>query len=379
MKQRLAFVGRCGIALALLLGAPAAVKAGQGPLEVMARTTPSLISVGETTTIEVVVARPGGAFAASALVTIDSGGGIFTGSGAASVSGRSDARGRFSATWHCQAPCAASSLMSVTASLPGFERSAPFPLWVEVAGGGVARPHEAAAAAVAPPPPPAAVVAPAPQPSPPPVAAAPPVAAVPPAPPQPAYPAPIATPFAQGWEGCHWVAIGAAKSLRPTEDWCESGSFLTQLDLEALAELDPHSSPIVANAKCCRPVGSAAAAWASCSWNRVGPRPSHEVVMDWCPAGSFLVQLELDGRRDAHPEDVPVISRARCCVAASASATLWGDCEWNPVGREGGHRPNQDWCGNGSFLTQLDLDGIAGIDAHESPVVAQARCCKPTR
>ncbi len=38
------------------------------------------------------------------------------------------------------------------------------------------------------------------------------------------------------------------------------------------------------------------------------------------------------------------------------------------------HQPGRPWCPPGTFLVALDLDGPRNLDAHDSPVVGQAMC-----
>lgn len=53
----------------------------------------------------------------------------------------------------------------------------------------------------------------------------------------------------------------------------------------------------------------------------------------------------------------------------------WAGCRWVDVGAGKSHQPAAEWCADGEFLVQLDLDGPGGLSAQDAPVIGQARCC----
>lgn len=121
------------------------------------------------------------------------------------------------------------------------------------------------------------------------------------------------------------------------------------------------------------------ACWGSCSWVGVARAGlnSHQPGPAWCADGSFLTALDLDGDRRLSGHDAPVIGQARCCDLDGARPSRWGTCTWVKVEQAGlnSHRPFQQWCPNGSYITQIDLDADSSASANDSPVVGQVRCC----
>jgi hypothetical protein len=118
--------------------------------------------------------------------------------------------------------------------------------------------------------------------------------------------------------------------------------------------------------------------WSSCSWQAVGGQKSHNDLGDWCPAGSFLTQLDLDRYPGADAQDNPVVGRAKCCKLSGFEVSSWGTCSWQAVGGQKSHNDLGDWCPAGSFLTQLDLDRYPGADAQDNPVIGRAKCTRPS-
>lgn len=363
---------RCRVRLSLAIATfllmwsvPAAAE--QPSLRAMARAQPSVVAVGQQARIEVQVLDRGG-FAAGAAVVVDAGGGAFAAAGGASVlRGETDARGRLVADWSCTTACAASYLMTVVAETASGATSEPFVVWVEVAGGGVASGAGVPAPRKTP-------VRPAPLP----LAADTPAETTAAASPPPAsrVAEPPAPPRRARWADCAWVEVGAIRSRDSREPWCPTGSFLVGLEAEAAPDLDPHASPLVARAQCCA-LAQAEREWRGCVWKRVGPRLSHEPDAPWCEPGSFLAQLRFDSRRDATERDAPVVAEGNCCSPAGAASGRWGECSLEQIGSERTFRSSGPWCGEGSFLVELDLDSPAGAGAAESPIVGAARCCRP--
>jgi len=120
-------------------------------------------------------------------------------------------------------------------------------------------------------------------------------------------------------------------------------------------------------------------AWSSCTWVGVEQNGinSHQPGPPWCPDGSFLVALDLDGDRKVSAHDAPVIGQARCCKLAGAEQAHWKACSWVGVERNGinSHQVLPAWCPNGSYLTQIDLDADGTTSSNDSPVIGQVRCC----
>ena len=58
----------------------------------------------------------------------------------------------------------------------------------------------------------------------------------------------------------------------------------------------------------------------------------------------------------------------------------WEDCSWHEVGYNKTHFANQgDWCPDGKFITQLDLDGggYGSKNMGNFPVIKSVKCCRP--
>ena len=72
-----------------------------------------------------------------------------------------------------------------------------------------------------------------------------------------------------------------------------------------------------------------------------------------------------------------MIGQAKCCSLQGAASSKWSACSWRPVAKRGlnSHQPFPDWCPDGTFLTQLDLDGDRDGSEYDEPVIGQARCC----
>ena len=175
----------------------------------------------------------------------------------------------------------------------------------------------------------------------------------------------------RNWCSCGWRDIGGSMSHHDAGDWCPPGSFLTQLDLDAAGSAA--DSPVVGQARCCKPCGLEVSDWGSCAWHEIRYDKSHFQVGDWCPAGTFLVQLDLDQDATHGDANSPIIGRAKCCSLPGMEAAEWGASYWMDVGGLMSHNNVGDWCLPGTFLTQLDLDGVSG-SAHDSPVIGRCRC-----
>lgn len=172
---------------------------------------------------------------------------------------------------------------------------------------------------------------------------------------------------------CAWYPVGADRSHRAGSPWCPQGHFLTQLDLDGDRRLDDRDAPIVGQARCCAPA-AAPQGWGQCAWMPVG-RGSHQAGPAWCPHGSYVTQIDLDGDRGLPGRDTPIVGQARCCRHAALTVNGWGSSAWWPVGLEQSHGAGQAWCPPGSYIAALDLD--SGGQSHDSPYVGQALCVEP--
>ena len=180
-----------------------------------------------------------------------------------------------------------------------------------------------------------------------------------------------------GGGNCTWVTVGGMKSHQPGTSWCPAGSFLSQLDLDSDNRMDPHDSPIVGQAKCCRIADNIPAGWKDCGWVPVGAQSSHQRGPAWCPEGSFLTQLDLDGDKRYSGYDTPYVGQAMCCKPSGNKVSGWSSSTWVNVGGTKSHQPNQAWCPDGSYLTRLDLDGDKRYSEHDAPVIGAALCSTP--
>jgi hypothetical protein len=112
-----------------------------------------------------------------------------------------------------------------------------------------------------------------------------------------------------------------------------------------------------------------------CNWVTVGGRRSHQAGQPWCANGSYLTQLDLDSVAGASAHDSPVVGQARCCRLAQFYAP-WSNCYWASVGVQKSYQPGPQWCTDGYFLTGFDLDGETGVSPHAAPIIGQALCCR---
>jgi len=176
-----------------------------------------------------------------------------------------------------------------------------------------------------------------------------------------------------GWCDCAWHEIGYDKShFTSLGDWCPEGTYIVQLDLDnADAEYGPANSPIVGRVKCCRPCDGPTY-WGAHWWVPIGYDKTHfDWAGEWCPAGSFLMQLDLDGYGELGGGNGPIVGQACCgCVPMQS----WGESYWFAVGLSESHQDRRAWCPAGSFITQLDYDGGSGMEA---PFVRSCQCTRP--
>lgn len=178
-----------------------------------------------------------------------------------------------------------------------------------------------------------------------------------------------------GWTSCAWHPVGYEKSHSKQENWCPAGSLVTGFDLDPDGTQGGGNSPIVKEVQCCKLAAENASAWGSCSWHPVGFQKSHFDQGDWCPAGSFVTDLDLDPEVLNGPGNSPIVGEVRCCELPSAQLPSWGKSYWFDVGRSRSHDSVlETWCPAGSFVSQLDLDGG---DANYGPVVGRVKCTAP--
>jgi hypothetical protein len=195
--------------------------------------------------------------------------------------------------------------------------------------------------------------------------------------PKPPTPTPTPTEFVPIWGSCSWVGVekNGINSHQPNT-WCPNGSFLVGLDQDRCS-CTANDSPVIGQAQCCSLQGGQLNSWGSCSWVGVqqGGINSHQPSA-WCPEGSYITGLDLDGG-PYDDMDAPVVGQAQCC-SLPAPITEWASCQWVGVNSSGvnSHQPNT-WCPNGSFMVGFDLDREGSYDPMDSPVIGQAYCCYP--
>jgi hypothetical protein len=191
------------------------------------------------------------------------------------------------------------------------------------------------------------------------------------------------------WGQCHWIPVERAgiNSHGQGGAWCPDGAYLVQLDLDGDRNIAAHDAPVIGQARCCSLAGIAPA-WSSCTWAGVERRnlSSHAKQPDWCADGSYLTAIDLDGDRRYSANDAPVIGAAQCCRPSDPTAQQWGSMYWIDVEHVGeaaprnlnSHSPSPpEWCLDGAFMTQIDLDGDRSISDHDAPVVGAVKCARP--
>lgn len=183
------------------------------------------------------------------------------------------------------------------------------------------------------------------------------------------------------WSSCSWVGVETSglNSHQAGPAWCPNGSFLVALDLDGDRSISAHDAPVIGQAQCCNLAGSTSQ-WNTCSWFKVEQQGinSHQPLLAWCPNGSFITQIDLDADAASSANDSPVIGQVQCCTLAG-DYSRWGSSYWKGVEQAGinSHQPGEPWCEDGAFLTQFDLDGNSKLDDHDAPIVGQAKCSQP--
>jgi hypothetical protein len=75
--------------------------------------------------------------------------------------------------------------------------------------------------------------------------------------------------------------------------------------------------------------------------------------------------------------DSPIIGQVLCSKLGGSSYAVWGSSYWMEVGALKSHQPGE-WCLDGAFITQVDLDRDSSLDPHDSPIVGRAKCSSMT-
>jgi hypothetical protein len=179
------------------------------------------------------------------------------------------------------------------------------------------------------------------------------------------------------WRSCELIPIETAgKNSHEKIQLCPDGSYLTALDLDADASVSGLDAPVIGQARCCRIEGAEQEKWADSSWVQVEQKgiSSHSMSGSWCPQGSYITGIDLDSCPGCDPLDSPVIGAVQCSKPPGNG--IWGSSYWMDVGPEKSHQ-KQEWCLDGAYITQLDLDRAGDAGPHDSPVVGKAKCSCP--
>ena len=197
----------------------------------------------------------------------------------------------------------------------------------------------------------------------------------------PVFAAYIASALPSHAQQCTWRPVERAgiNSHQPGPPWCSNGEYLAAFDLDGPRNYAPHDSPVVGQALCC-PYGSNSAWRGQPSWTPVGRAGinSHQSGVPWCPDGSYIVAVDLDGPRNYAPHDSPIVGQVLCAFPANDDGR-WSESRWFPVESGGinSHQAGRSWCDPGWFLISYDQDGPRNYAPHDSPVVGQAQCARP--
>jgi hypothetical protein len=179
------------------------------------------------------------------------------------------------------------------------------------------------------------------------------------------------------WRSCAWIPVETAgKNSHEQLQICPDGSYLTALDLDGDRTLSDADSPVIGQARCCRIEGKEQEPWAESHWVPIEQKgqSSHSMTGSWCPQGSYITGIDLDSCPACDPRDSPVIGAVLCSKPSGNG--LWGSTYWMDVGPEKSHQ-TREWCLDGAYITQLDLDRAGDADPHDSPVVGKAKCSCP--
>jgi hypothetical protein len=179
------------------------------------------------------------------------------------------------------------------------------------------------------------------------------------------------------WSSCAWFPIGQVgkNSHQPTQ-LCPDGAFLTALDFDGDRRVSGHDAPVIGQARCCFVAGAESAKWTLSSWVPVGIK-SHSGLDTWCPVGHFITGIDLDACGTCDPKDSPIVGQVLCSKLGGSSYAVWGSTYWMDVGTAKSHQPGE-WCLDGAFITQIDLDRDGSLDPNDSPIVGHAKCSSLT-
>ena len=172
---------------------------------------------------------------------------------------------------------------------------------------------------------------------------------------------------------CAWEQLNRIQSHQKSDKWCPKGSFITALDLEGDRSASPHDAPVVGYVRCCSPSQMENVGWTSCSWKSIGRR-SHQKGVKWCPEHTYLTALDLDADTGLSAHDSPIVGQARCCAPKGPLPAPGGACTWVEVGKRS-HRREGSWCPENSYIAAMDLDALNSASPHDSPIVGRVLCC----
>jgi len=176
------------------------------------------------------------------------------------------------------------------------------------------------------------------------------------------------------WTDCLWIPIetGGINSHSQSQ-YCPEGSYLTALDLDGDRSVSGMDAPVIGQAKCCKMQGYENQKWADSEWVKIGNKGqlSHSIQGTSCPQGSYITGIDLDTCEGCDPMDSPVIGQIQC--SRPTGSLKWGSSYWIDVGPQKSHQ-KEDFCLDGGFITQIDLDQAEGSDSHDSPVAGRVKC-----
>lgn len=118
------------------------------------------------------------------------------------------------------------------------------------------------------------------------------------------------------WDNVFWQSVGYDKSRNDIGTWCPEGTFIVGLDLDA-PDGAMQERPYVGQSLCARPSGNQFTHWTNRTSQKIWYERSMNGVnsTEWCPSGSFLIQLKLDIGGD-NPTAQPFVGWAYCASPA---------------------------------------------------------------
>jgi hypothetical protein len=178
------------------------------------------------------------------------------------------------------------------------------------------------------------------------------------------------------WGTTDWYSIANSHQQGA---WCPEGSFLVAFDIDEVSSWDAQDSPRMSRALCATLVWASSSAWQESFWVTVGALNSHNQLDDWCPEGMYVVGLDQDREDDAGTlgdGDAPIVGSA-LCARPSGSPYTSSEASWRTVGFTESMTPSGPWCPEGTFMTRIDLDG--GADGRSYPIVGSVECGRPAQ